>query len=118
MSDLLADEILYPVDFERAGQSDSEIGGTPADFSQPSLVLAGVQCAIQSANPHEIETWMQRGVKISHKLYTEDQRALQITLGMRAKDARFTPPLYYVVCGSNDMGGTGEIFGIWAQLTQ
>lgn len=110
--------LTIPITFEAPSIGESEIGGTPADFDQPSLVIAGVLCAVQSANPKDIETWMQRGVKISHKIYTDDQRALKITLGMRAKDSRYNPPLYYVVVGKNDMGGMGELFGIWANLTQ
>ena len=108
-------DLLFACDVERATRSQGAIGGTKMNFSQPAVILQGVEFAIQSMKPTEIELWRQRDISVDHKCYTT-HALTGVELGDRIKDTRYIPPRYYIVVWVEDMAGVGVLRGVFCKL--
>jgi|ERR1035437_5531217 hypothetical protein len=108
--------LLFDVVIESPDLVQSKMGGTKDDGYTN---IGTFKMAIQSVSPREMEIWQRRGVSIDHKLYTTEDISQLIKQGMRCIDNTFSPPRMYIIESPvENMGGKGDIFGVFCRLTQ
>ena len=112
--DDLSDILTNTITIVRQKKSQNSIGGTYYDPTNETTIHLNEPCSIQSASPGDIAEFDRRNIKVSHKVYMQNNNGVK--LGDIAQDGRYTPARLYSISFVEDMAGFGEIYGVFCQL--